>query len=72
MQACVVGAFATIMLVLVRNCRTENQCYICTSKNFSQPYPFTVNDRNTRYGPIRSLTSGRGMAAASSMTTSSA
>ena len=36
------------------------------------PYPFTVDDRNTRYGPMRSLTKGSGMAAASSITTNSA
>ena len=35
-------------------------------------YPFTVDDMKTRYGPSRFLTSGRGIAAASSMHTSSA
>lgn len=46
--------------------------YVVPGKHFSKPYPFTVDDRNTRYGPMRSLTSGSGMAAASSMTTNSA
>lgn len=35
-------------------------------------YPETVEDRNTKYGPKSLRTSGKGMAAASSMTTSSA
>lgn len=34
--------------------------------------PFTVEDRKTRYGPRRALTRGNGIAAASSITTSSA
>ena len=35
-------------------------------------YPLIVDARKTRYGPIRLRTSGKGMAAASSMITSSA
>ena len=35
-------------------------------------YPFTVEQRNTRYGPSRVFTTGKGMAAASSITNSSA
>jgi hypothetical protein len=34
-------------------------------------YPFTVDERKTRYGPSRDLTTGNGIAAASSITSSS-
>lgn len=36
------------------------------------PHPLIVEDMNTKYGPSRFLTRGKGMAAASSMHTSSA
>lgn len=43
---------------------------ICSSNEFTNP--LIVDARNTRYGPSMFLTYGRGMAAASSMTRSSA
>lgn len=50
-----------------------NCCISLSDKERPVPsYPLTVEHRNTRYGPSMAFTNGSGMAAASSMTNSSA